>query len=166
MQLLISDANILIDLEEGGLLAVFFGLPFKFCVPDILFYEELEQQHSHLLELGLGVLELDPASMTYAHEVSQRYKGPSRNDCFALALARQENCPLVTGDRALRRAAEREAVVVMGTLWAVEALVRHEKITTVEARAAYQKMQAGGSRLPWETAFERLAQIEGEQPLQ
>jgi len=28
MQLLISDANILIDLEEGGLLRQLFGLPF------------------------------------------------------------------------------------------------------------------------------------------
>jgi hypothetical protein len=37
MQLLISDANILIDLEEGGLLEVFFRLPYQFSVPDILF---------------------------------------------------------------------------------------------------------------------------------
>lgn len=54
MQLLISDANILIDLEEGGLLRQLFGLPYEFRVPDILFYEELEDQHGYLVDLGLG----------------------------------------------------------------------------------------------------------------
>lgn len=59
MQLLISDANILIDLEEGDLFDVLFQLPYRFCVPDILFAEELEAQHSHLVEMGLALRELD-----------------------------------------------------------------------------------------------------------
>ncbi|WP_226970170.1 PIN domain-containing protein [Vibrio navarrensis] len=53
MYLLISDANILIDLEEGQLLGVFFNLPYQFKVPDVLFHEELSDQHGYLLELGL-----------------------------------------------------------------------------------------------------------------
>ncbi|MFT5708399.1 MAG: hypothetical protein ACI9ES_002701, partial [Oceanospirillaceae bacterium] len=48
-QLLISDANILIDMEEGGLLEVMFQLPYDFATPDILFFEELEEEHTHLL---------------------------------------------------------------------------------------------------------------------
>ncbi|WP_206434421.1 hypothetical protein [Iodobacter ciconiae] len=51
MQLLISDANILIDMEEGGLLASMFSLNYEFLIPDILFYEELAGQRP--LE-GLG----------------------------------------------------------------------------------------------------------------
>lgn len=159
MQLLISDANILIDLEEGGLLESFFRLPFKFCVPDVLFYEELEDQHGHLLELGLGILELQPASMIYAQEVAQRYGGPSRNDCFALALAKQEKCTLVTGDLALRKAAEKETVLVKGTLWAVESLVSYGMLSVDDAKASYERMEAGGRRLPWDMAYERLDQL-------
>lgn len=53
MQLLISDANILIDLEEGELLGLLFQLPYQFSVPDILFAEELEAQHAHLPGMGL-----------------------------------------------------------------------------------------------------------------
>ncbi len=53
MYLLISDANILIDLEEGQLLEVFFNLPYQFKVSDVLFHEELSDQHGYLLELGL-----------------------------------------------------------------------------------------------------------------
>ena len=39
MLLLISDANVLIDIENGGLTGAMFSLPYQFAVPDILFYE-------------------------------------------------------------------------------------------------------------------------------
>ncbi|MDX5327861.1 MAG: PIN domain-containing protein [Marinobacter sp.] len=156
MQLLISDANILIDLEEGGLLKQLFGLPYEFQVPDILFYEELEDQHGYLVELGLGLGELDEEGMRSAFEYTRKYNGPSRNDCFALALARQERCPLLTGDKALRKAAEKEAILVNGTLWVVEQLVIHSVVTIDQARNAYQRMKSSGRRLPWAVALQRL----------
>lgn len=63
MQLLIIDANILIDLEEGQLLEQFFQFPYNFRVPDILFSEELVDQHSYLPELGLQIGELTSQCM-------------------------------------------------------------------------------------------------------
>lgn len=161
MQLLISDANILIDLEEGGLLEVFFRLPYQFSVPDILFAEELEDQHAHLVTMGLGVISLGGEAMRDAAELIQRSKGPSRNDCFALALARQEKCPLLTGDRDLRALAKAEAVEVNGTLWVVEELLLKEIIPVEHAREAYRRMQANGRRLPWKEAFQRLHELDG-----
>ncbi len=53
MLLLISDANILIDMEVGNLMPVIFRLPYEIAVPDILFELELRERHSHLLEAGL-----------------------------------------------------------------------------------------------------------------
>lgn len=157
MQLLISDANILIDLEEGEILDIFFQLPYQFSVPDILFFEELEDQHAHLLEMGLTLCELSAQTLIYAHELIQRVGGgPSRNDCFALALAKQENCPLLSGDEALRRTARREDVEVNGSIWVVERLIQQQLITAEDARGAYTKMRAQGRRLPWELAFQRL----------
>lgn len=156
MQLLISDANILIDLEEGEILEIFFQLPYQFSVPDILFFEELEDQHAHLLTMGLTLSELSAHTLIYAHELIQRISGPSRNDCFALALAKQENCPLLSGDEALRKAARREEVEVNGTIWVVERLVQHRLIPVEGARNAYAKMRANGRRLPWELALQRL----------
>ncbi|NWL79580.1 DUF3368 domain-containing protein [Pseudomonas taiwanensis] len=156
MRLLISDANILIDLEEGQLLEQLFQLPYQFSVPDILYAEELEDQHSHLLDRGLRLGELNPTSMRYALELTARVAGPSRNDCFALALARQEQCPLLSGDLALRKTAEREAVEVRGTVWVVEELIHHQIISIDMARAAYERMRANARRLPWEQALRRL----------
>ena len=114
-QLLISDANILIDMEEGGLLEAMFQLPFDFATPDILFFEELEEEHAHLPDLGLALKEVSSESMMYAMQLTGTYTQASSNDCFALALAKQEQCPLLTGDMALRKAAEKEAAIVKGT---------------------------------------------------
>lgn len=160
MQLLISDANILIDLEEGELLDELFLLPYQFSVPDILFHEELQAQHAHLLQKGLVLGELSADTMVYAFKLTARVRGPSRNDCFALALARQEKCPLLTGDLALRKTAKQEAVLVMGTIWLVEKLVQHEVITTHRARAAYARMRANARRLPWDLVDASLLSLE------
>ncbi|WP_447527563.1 PIN domain-containing protein [Vreelandella sp. TE19] len=155
-QLLISDTNILIDLEEGELIATLFLLPYDFQVPDILYAEELEEQHGYLLSMGLSQRELSPETLTYAQRIMQNSLGPSRNDCFALALARQENCPLLTGDKALRTTALTEAIDVRGTIWVVEELIRYQLITPEQAHQTYTLMQARGRRLPWAHAFKRL----------
>lgn len=156
MQLLISDANILIDLEEGELLSQLFTLPYQFTVPDILYFDELEAQHAHLLCMGLELAELSPSTLLYAMELIGRVSGPGRNDCFALALARQEKCPLLSGDEALRKAAVQEAVEVKGTLWVVEELVRNAVITVDQAHEAYRRMRVNARRLPWPIAHQRL----------
>jgi len=162
MQLLISDANILIDLEEGFLVEQLFKLPYEFCIPDILFEEELEEHHRHLIEKGLELRVLRSETMRYAMELIRRYTKASRNDCFALAQATQENCPLLTGDRDLRNAAESESVKVRGTIWLVEVMVRHNLINIVQAREAYARMQDAGRRLPWGIAEAVLKELEGE----
>lgn len=162
MQLLISDANILIDMEEGELIEKLFQLPYTFSIPDILFYEEMEEDHGHLTELGLQLDELSGEAVSYAIGLTEQYKKPSRNDCFALALAKQEECPLLTGDRDLKAAAENEAIIVMGTIWLVGQLVRQTLISIDEARNAYQKMQQSGRRLPWGIAEEKLIELERE----
>ena len=159
MQLLIIDANILIDLEEGRLLRQFFQLPYDYRVPDILFSEELEEQHSYLPELGLQIGELTGQSMYDSDELIKRYGELSRNDCFTLALARQEQCPLLTGDQALRKAAEMERVKTNGTIWVVNQLVKHQIVDKPEAKAAYVRMKDNDRRLPWTLVWRHLEKL-------
>jgi predicted nucleic acid-binding protein len=159
VQILISDANIFIDLEDGELLDKLFSLSFTFKTPDILYFEELEEQHSHLIDSGLLLTELTGESMSYAMYLVAQVSGPSTNDCFALASAKQEGCPLLTGDDALRKLAKREGVVVMGTIWIVEQMVHGQVIGIDEAKNAYDKMKDSGRRLPWDLAYQRLNNI-------
>lgn len=162
MQLLISDANILIDLEEGRVLERLFQLPYHFSVPDVLFAEELENQHGYLLEMGLSQRELSPQSLQYAAGLIAHATGVSSNDCFALALAKQEQCPLLTGDQRLRGVAEQEGVVVMGTIWVINQLVQHQYLSIRDAKDAYERMRTNGRRLPWALAFRSLDELMGQ----
>lgn len=160
MQVFSCDANIFIDLEEGEVLDFLFQLPHRFLVPDILYVEELQEQHSYFLDLGLVLGELSPQSMADAGELMQRYGGScSRNDCFVLALARQEQCVLLTGDHGLRNAAEMESTPVRGTIWVIEHLIKHRMITKQRALSVYQAMQGRGRRLPWDLAYRRLRNL-------
>lgn len=162
MRLLISDANIFIDMVSGELLEAMFRLPYRFAVPDVLYEEELAAHHSDLPGLGLQVLELSPDGIMDVQALLTRYasEGVTRYDVFALALARQEDCPLLTGDRALRNAGEEEQLEVHGTLWLVEEMLRLGIVRGQTVRRAYQAMAAERRRLPW-AEVERQLQRRG-----
>ncbi|MGG4760607.1 DUF3368 domain-containing protein [Klebsiella pneumoniae] len=104
--------------------------------------------------------ELSSETLTYALGLAENASGPSRNDCFALCLAKQEQCPLLTGDKALRELAQSEGIEVKGTLWIVEEMLHHGLITPSMAREAYNRMRDAGRRLPWDIAFRRLDELD------
>ena len=150
MLLLISDTNVLIDIEDGNLTPAIFRLPYEIAVPDILFELELIGQHSHLLKAGLKVKSLTAESVKRTEALSVKYPRPSIMDHSALALAIQEKCPLLTGDKDLRSAAKSEEVEVHGTFWIVEELLKAKLIEQTQARNSFDSMKAKGSRLPWD----------------
>lgn len=160
MQLLVSDANILMDVEVGDLVAPMFSLDYQFAVPDVLYSEELEEQHAHLLNMGLHIRTLSAQGVARVQSLAQTYTKPGRNDLFALALAEAEKCPLLTGDAALRQAAETELVPVRGTVWLIGEMVREQRITVAVARAALNNMRLSSRRLPWDTANQMLLTLE------
>ncbi|MCB9540305.1 MAG: DUF3368 domain-containing protein [Myxococcales bacterium] len=159
MALLVSDANIFIDFEDGGLLDVLFGLDETIGVPDLLFEDELRAQHWGLLDRGLVLIELSAETVERVTLLATRYRHPSRLDLAALAAAQQEMCALLTGDRHLRRAAEREGVEVHGTLWLAERLVVRGLLSVSQLSAAYRQMRARGRRLPWDEVGRQLARL-------
>ena len=151
--LLISDANILIDMEAGELPETFFRLPMRIGIPNILYREEIEPDTSGLEALGLILLEIEGSYVDYAFNLPLQYgTGPSHNDYLAIALAKQERCPLLTGDRELRAVAEAEKVETMGTIRVLEKLVRNAIIDAQHALDSLEKMKQSGRRLPWNDA--------------
>lgn len=150
MSLLISDTSVLIDIEHGRLTGAMFSLPWQFAVPDVLFIEELADQHAHLLQLGLISKSLNSNLVSKAYELRQQYTQTSVNDLLALMLAKYENCQLLTSDKALRQVATKLNVEVHGTLWLVDQMIEQKKIKLEVARMGFQCMRNSGSRLPWE----------------
>lgn len=150
MPLLISDSSVLIDLIDGELIGQLFQLTDEFATPVALFIEELEDAYPDLPAMGLHLVEYEGDDWIEGIQAFKAvYRGPSDMDLLALLVARQMQCTLVTGDKKLRAAAEKEKVPVRGTLSLVEAMVVERLISIDEAEAAYKRMRLAGSRLPW-----------------
>jgi len=156
--LLISDANIIIDMAVGGLLEPMFALDYEFATPDLLYHAELQDQHAYLPEMGLQIRELDGASVQQLLQLNQQYMttGVSSYDLSALTLAIQEQAPLLTGDRMLVQVCIEQNVEVHGTLWITEQILVSGIKTTDEISVAYQSMKDDGSRLPWDETKKQL----------
>lgn len=157
--LLVSDANIFIDLEVAGLTSELFRLPHDIVVPDILYEEELASRHADLLKLGLKTRSLTGPQVDEAYRLQSSYREPSVNDLFALTLAKGLGCPLVTGDRRLRAAAKAEGLRLLGTLTLMEHIFVHSIACLDDIRSAYQRMRVGGRRPPWDEVEAQLARL-------
>lgn len=121
--ILVSDTSVLIDLDRGALLEAVFGLPHGFAVPDILYAREMQGQWGEqLLRLGLRVEEVSEAGVRKALDYRQQRASLSVPDSFALALAKEREWLLLTGDNALRDLAAGENVECHGVLWLLDRL--------------------------------------------
>lgn len=98
--------------------------------------------------IGIQVSELQSGSMIRVLELAERYRRPSRNDLFALALAEHLGAILVTGDRDLRKTAEDERCPVHGTLWLLDEMVSSGVLQGAAAACAVDVMLAGDRRIP------------------
>ncbi len=155
-RLLISDANIIIDMEVGGLVDAMFRLPFEYATPEQLFDQELCTTHADLVERGLQLVSLTPEMIDRVQALGQQYKGVSSHDLEALVLAKHRDAPLLTGDKKLRLVCLEENIDVRGTLWLVEQLLQSELITVNDVSPAYDRMAEDGSRLPWDEVEKQL----------
>lgn len=158
-QLLISDANIFIDLEVGHLIPEFFDLPYSIAVLDILYEEELKENHSYLQNTRLRLLELSAENMCLAQTLGSQHRKLSSKDIMTMLLAKQEACPLLTGDKELRTVATREGVRCMGTIWLLEQMLTNNLLTYSQTYNALKDMESNGRRLPFEEAFRKIAQF-------
>jgi predicted nucleic acid-binding protein len=149
MDYLVVDANVLIDFEVGELIRRLFELPEQHIIPDILFDDEMREEHSYLLKLGLKPISLTPDSMMLLASRRNAYRRVSVYDLSATLLARQESCPLLTGDKNLREVTELEDVECRGSLWLARRLHAEALVTATDLRSAFDRMRNEGRRLPW-----------------
>lgn len=113
--ILVSDTSVLIDLDRAAFLESVFDLPHEFAVPDVLYRAELAGEWGDRLRgLGLRVEELSSDSVANALRYRQLRSILSVPDSFALALAKERQWPLLTGDGRLRELAGVENVECHG----------------------------------------------------
>ena len=159
MAILVSDANIFVDITVANLTTAVFQLEDSIATPDVLYWQELQAHHPELPGLGLRIEQLPSEGVAEVERLHTNYTGPSSNDLFALVLAKTNEWTLLTGDRSLRQAAEEEAVEVHGTLWHVERMVTTQVINIEQAVTAFDLMRENHRRLPWNEVDVLIAQL-------
>lgn len=155
----VADTSVILDLVAGELLPYLKAAGVGLRVPDVVVAEELLSVDGEQLARDrlLQVVELPAELVVETALLMQRYRRPSQNDLFGLALAKAEHLILVTGDAALRRAAEAEGVESHGVLWLIDGLVEQVFLTLGQACSALKQILASGGRLPQAEVQARLA---------
>ena len=158
--LIISDSNIFIDMEIARLTQQMFQLPEAIGTPNTLYHEELADQHPDLPALGLRIMNVEEDFMKMADQWQDMYPDPTFNDLTAMALAKQEECALLTGDKGLRNAATHEGIDVHGTLWLMERMHSEKIIHHKRAEQAYAEMRQENRHLPWDEVEKQLKRFQ------
>lgn len=152
----VTDTNVWIDLRVGNLLDNVFELDARWLIPDLVGQELGTKRKELLVEWGLEVRSLTGDEVEAVIRLNETYSAPSRTDIATLVVARVEDGILVTGDGALRDAADEEDIEVHGTLWVVDALVDTGTVEPPEAARALQLMMEADRRLPEDEVHHRL----------
>ena len=91
----ITDTNVWIDLDTGGLTALIFRLPLNLQAPDVIVAELERPDGATLVGRGLQVRELTGSQVLEVARLAERHLRPSRSDLFALVLARSQGATLL-----------------------------------------------------------------------
>jgi len=145
---LVTDTNIWIDLENGGILVEVFQLPYQLLIPDFAIPELIRPRWETLEVLGLRTYELPSEQVLELFQLRQAYRYLSMIDLAAFLLAKMLGVTLVTGDWRLSELANASGLSVHGALWILDEMVHFKVLTPGYAASALKRMLELGARLP------------------
>lgn len=154
MEYISSDTNVWIDFSVIRKLELPFKLPYTYIMNQDAITDELlspAELGRELLSYGLKPTELSIEEFESAQSYGKKYIKLSVYDRIALSIAKNRGIILLTGDGALRKAARKEGVQIIGTLGIIDQLLEKKLIQTEEYVDCLQRLkeQNGGTvRLP------------------
>lgn len=165
MRYISSDTNIWIDFNIISRMDLPFLLPYTY----IMFKEAIEDElltpkgiAKKLVDFGLVGVDISLEEMLLAIEYGTKYKKLTVYDRTALAIAKERNIKLLTGDKALRNAANNEGVVVIGTIGILDELLSASLISKTTYRNCLKELDRHNGdkiRLPSDEIKNRLKNL-------
>lgn len=149
----IHDANILIDLTNLKLTAKFFNLDFDFHTTDLAFDEiskGLEEKERVFLQKRLNIKTFSSKELQIIVERNKKHRILSIQDCSILQLSISLQGILCTGDKNLKKVAEKEGIETHGTLWIIEKLVCCKSLSCNQAIEKLNNLKEINPRIPTE----------------
>ena len=160
MEIVVTDANIFIDLRNTGLLDRFCSMGWRVYTTDFVLAElyapdELgEKMASLIAEKKIRVAPLSP--IEYAGMLRLKMKGLSEADCSVLYYAQSNSYEVLTGDKALRKAAESMGMKVRGIFHVFDEMKDRDILTEDEYKARLKMLKSTNRRLPLQEFAKRL----------
>jgi len=153
----VSDANILIDFRNAGLLDELFSLPFALCCTDFVARELRDIALTELISKGMLVESMDGDTIKRLFDLMTLHNNSSLADVSCYLLAKETQHPLLTGGGRLRRQALQDGIQVHGALWLLDQLVESAVISVHKAADGLDRVMTHGARLPSGDCQSRLS---------
>lgn len=161
-RIVISDANVIIDLLSVSLLEAFFALPCEICTTDFVVSEITRPEQQKIIQKfvkskKLGIVSFDADE--FSEVILLQSKCPNNAsivDCSVWYYAKKVNGRLLTGDGKLRSAAERDNVKVSGILYLFDNFVEYGILTSAEAADNLEALMVCNVRLPKSECLSRI----------
>lgn len=150
----VADTCVCLDLWHGKLLPHVGSLVVSLTIPDLV-AEELKFPGVDLfVAAGMEVVAGDGEVVALVYRWREVYRKPSLPDLFAMGIARKSGAILLTGDKHLRAAAEKEGVEGRGILWLLDQL--EGKVSQDRLAQALERVLSKGAFLPKTECERRL----------
>lgn len=171
MEIVINDANILIDLCNAGLLPYCKKLGMEFRTLDVVMKEITDSgqqvEINRIIDDGtLRVCGLTGVQLLKVLEYKETFGGHcnlSVQDISVMVYAQEYGCRLLTGDKALRNRAAASGINVSGILYITDAMTREKVISDPQMADALRLLMKTNSRLPHKLIRERICKLTGEE---
>ncbi len=149
MIVVVHDATALIDLVAGRCLKAWLATGIETHTTSLVILEIEHDLEQHLSGGRLLVKDFGENEIIALLEFKESQPaGLSLEDCSVFYHAKRLGAVLVTGDRTLKEAAQRDRLEVHGTLWLLDEMVTRGALTPAQAIDALQRIMQANARLP------------------
>lgn len=156
--LLISDANIFIDLEKTNLLKHFDTLGIAIATSDFVYNELNSEQRSIVTQLNVEIytMESDELLSFYNEFIAQDLKKLSSQDYSIFYYANKYNGEVLSNDKRLRKYATKKSVPVKGLFYILDKMVSQQCVTPRTMVEKLLQLKEINKRLPIDELDKRI----------
>lgn len=150
-----------------GLLQLMCSLPYEIHTVDFVAAELIDEDQKKAFEelVVNGKIVVNSFTAEEVMEIVAEHSSVSGNlsipDCSVCYYAKKHDVPMITGDRRLRRHAEKLSIEVHGILFLFDDMVANSVISPIDAANKLEELMTLNSRLPQAAIRERIDKWRG-----
>ena len=154
MIVVFTDVSVFFDLYKLQILPEFFELNWDIHTSDFVYNEIIHEDQLDAFSVfvecqKLHVIKISSEETLLIEKMKLKRSNKSFPDRTVLWKAKQENCILLTCDKALREEANHQKIEVHGSIWVVNQLIENNKISIYKGISLLEKLKNVNSRLPF-----------------